>query len=164
MRSRAVLVVVIAVGLALIGWAIFGRETDEEAIRRRLAEMSEVLAIDPSEGLVVRGLRLKRDLPGYLTDDATFQVPEAGGDMTRNEVVSSATAAATRWPSAVVGWSDVAVVLDGRGGAQVEGDAELTRRDEGGGRSTRRHVSMAWTKDGAWKVRTLAVGARSGPD
>lgn len=158
MRSRAVLVGLIAIGLALIGWAIFGRETDEEAVRRRLAELSATLAIDPSEGLVVRGLRLRGDLPEYLTTDAAFHVPEAGGDMGRGEVIASATAAATRWPSAQVGWSGVEVTLDRRGGAHVEGLAELTRQGEAGVRSTERRVVMEWSKgEGAWKVRALEV-------
>lgn len=158
MRNRAVLVGIIAIGLALIGWAVFGRETDEEAVRRRLVEMSAMLAIEPSEGIVIRGLRLKRDLPDYFVEDANVKVPQAGGDMTRNEMIASATAAQTRWPAAHVSWSNVEVTLDGRGGAHLEGIAELTRTDGGTARSTERNVTIEWVKKGDWMVRELVVG------
>jgi hypothetical protein len=159
MRNRVVLLAIIAAGFALIGWAVFGRETDEEALRRRLVEMSTALEINPTEGLVVRGLRLKRDLPDYLVEEAKFHVPQAGGDMTRTEVIASATAAQTRWPSARIGWSGVDVTLDGRGGARVVGTAELTRDGDVGPRTTPRKVTMDWVKkDGEWMVRTLDVG------
>jgi len=159
MRNRALLLGIIGLGLCLIGWAIFGRETDEEAIRRRLMELSTKVSIDPSEGIVVRGFRLKRDLPDYLAEDAKFHVPQVGGDMSRGEVIASAIGAATRWPSAQIGWSGVEVTLGGPSAAHLQGLAELTRRDDGGARSTERKITIDWVKrDGDWMVQSLDVG------
>ena len=51
MRSRIGLLALLALGRALIGWALFGRETDEEAIRRRLDAIAEAVAIHEGEGV-----------------------------------------------------------------------------------------------------------------
>jgi hypothetical protein len=157
MRSRLGLVALVAVGLALLGWAIFARETDEEAIRRRLDAISAAVAIVPDEGIVPRAGRVKSGLVESVEKQATISIPEVGERVDRETLIGAAVGAGQRWRTGELGWSDVTITVRGET-ASVDATAKLTATGGGQPRSDERKVALDLRKaDGEWIVTGVVV-------
>lgn len=157
MRSRLGLVALVAVGLALLGWAIFARETDEEAIRRRLDAIAAAVAIIPDEGILPRAGRVKSGLVESLEKQATVTIPEVGERVDRETLIGAAVGAGQRWRTGDLSWTDVTVAVRGDT-AHVDATAKLTATGGGQPRSDERKVALDLRKaDGEWVVTAVDV-------
>jgi len=168
MRSRLVLFALLAVGLGLLGWAIFARETDEEAIRRRLDALAAAVVIVPDEAVVPRALRVRQGLQEGIERRARIDVPDVGVQLDRDELVAAAVQAGQRYRAGDVAWSDVRVEVRTGTEAHVEATAKLTATGGGGEpRSDERAVSLDLRKvEGTWLVTAIDVapGDAAEPD
>jgi hypothetical protein len=161
MRSRAALLALLALGLTLLGWALFARETDEEAIRRRLDTIAAAVAIAPDERVVARALRVKEALSESVARDARIAVPELGERLDRDELVGAAAQAGQRWKTGSLAWDEVEVTLHGEHAARVTAIARLDGTAGGEPRSDARPVTIDLARrDGEWIVTSLAVEPR----
>lgn len=158
MRSRLVLLALLAAGLGLIGWALFARETDEEAIRRRLEAIAVAVAIVPQEGVVPRALRVKEGLEESITKDARIVVPELRESLDRETLVGAAVQAGQRWSTGRVSYRDVSIEKRGEGAAHVRATAVLDGTTGAEPRSDERAIAVDLRRiDGEWIVTGLEV-------
>ncbi len=158
MRFRLGLIALFALGLGLIGWALFLRESDEEAIRRRLDTISRAVRIDPQEGVVARALKVRGGFDASFDKTARVKAPELGEQLDRDLLVGVATQASQRWTSGELGWSDVVVVVREGGTAHVDATAQLTGTTRGEPGDEERKVSIDLRKhEGEWIVTSLVV-------
>ncbi len=164
MRSRLILVALVALGLALIGWALFARETDEEAIRRRLEAIAAGVSILPDEGLLPRAGRVKGALVESFTKDATVTIPEVGERIDREALIGAAIGASQRWSAGDLGWSDVEIAVRGET-AHVDATAKLVATGGGAPRTDERKVALDLRKaDGEWVVVAIDVARKGAGD
>lgn len=153
------MVALVALGLGLIGWALFLRESDEEAIRRRLDSISRAVQIVPEEGVVARALKVRGGFDASFDRTARVKIPELGEQLDRDALVGLATQASQRWTSGELGWADVAVTVaeDGATG-HVDATAKLsgTQRGEPGDEERRLAIDLR-KHEGEWIVTSLEV-------
>lgn len=165
MRSRLALLALLAVGLGLVGWALFARETDEEAIRRRLEVIAGAVAILPEEGVVPRALRVKEGLEESIAKDATIAVPELRERLDRETLIGAAVQAGQRWSSGRVSYRGLSIEKRGDGQAHVSATAVLDGTSGAEPRSDERSVSIDLRRvDGEWVVTRLEVEPEVGGD
>jgi hypothetical protein len=158
MTSRIGLIALLAVGLALIGWAIFLRESDEEAIRRRLDAISAAVFIDPSEGTVARALKVKGGFDESIARDAAIAVPEIDERLDREALMGFAIQAPQRWSSGALGWEDVVVKVEQGQSAHVNAVARLGGSGRRGQGDEQRRVALDLRKvEGDWVVTSISV-------
>lgn len=158
MRSRLALLALLAVGLGLIGWAVFARETDEEAIRRRLEVIAAAVAIVPEEGVVPRALRVKEGLEESVAKDARVAIPELREQLDRESLVGAAVQAGQRWSSGRVTYRDVRIEKRGEDVAHVRATAVLDGTSGGAPRSDERPITVDLREvDGEWIVTGIEV-------
>lgn len=162
MRSRVALLALLALGLSFVGWALFARETDEEAIRRRLDALAAAVAIEPEEGVVARALRVKEGVEESVAPEARVSIPEIGERLDREQLVGAAVQAGQRWRAGHVVLDGVQIAMRGDGAARVEATARLEGTSGGEPRSDAREVAIELARrDGAWIVTAIDVEPRS---
>lgn len=140
-------------------WAL--TDGAEEAIRKRLARLAEVISFaQPAVNPAVETLRLRNELSELFTADARVTAPE-GSATGPLELAKVAGPMRTMVQSLEVGFEDLAITLaPDKKSAAVEGYVRLVGVDSSGPRADRRTISLELVRDGDWKIAAIRVGKR----
>lgn len=156
---RALLWVGLAVGVALVAYAIFARKTDEEIIAEQLARLAAAVSIDSEENPLARGARLSGQFRDLFTPGATASVPELSAPVQgRRELVALATRAVASFRSLDVAFSGTSIEV-GSAAANVTTTAKLNGvRTDGDFDRGERAVRLRWLRsEGDWKIDSVSV-------
>jgi hypothetical protein len=155
----------IAAGLALVAYALFSGETDEEQIRRRLDELASVVAVERQPGNVaLRGLQLKGKFQGLFEKNVTATIPELGSSRSgRDDLAVLAAQSTVYFQFLDLDFDDVSVAIDGTGAnAVVKATVVMTavRRGEADPRRDERQVRLRFSKDEerGWRIASVKAG------
>lgn len=158
---------VVGVGLAVIGYAVFGTSSDEDLILERLELLAETVRQDESDtNPVIRGARINSVFAELFTKQVSVRVPEVpdiGAD--RRDLVGAATQTSARFRTASVKFGSTRVDLDpSKMTAGVTTKATLDGvAHDGDMRRDTRGVTLRFEKvDGDWKIVALTVAPRDG--
>jgi hypothetical protein len=157
--KRALVWVALIAGLALVGYAVFARKTDEELIEEQLARLAAVMSIDSEENPLARGARLSREFNELFTKDARASVPELSAPVQgRRELVALATRAVASFRSLDVAFSGTSIDI-GNAAADVKTTAKLNGvRADGDLDRGERQVSLRLVRsDGAFLIDSASV-------
>ena len=157
--KRALIYLALVAGIALVGYAIFGRKTDEEQIVEQLTRLAAVVSIDSEENPLTRGARLNREFNELFTKDARASVPELSTPVSgRRELVALATRAVASFRSLDVEFDGTSIQV-GNAGAHVKTTAKLNGvRTDGDLDRGDRQVSLRFLPaDGDWKIDEVSV-------
>jgi hypothetical protein len=142
-------------------WAL--SDGDEEAIRKRLARLAEVLSFaQPAVNPAIETLRLRKELEDLFTADARVTAPE-GSATGPLELAKVAGPMRTMVQSLEVGFEELSItVARADKSANVEGYVRLVGVDSSGPRADRRAITLELVRDGDWKIAAARVGKREG--
>lgn len=156
--NRALGIAGIVAGALLVGYALFGRRSDQELIAERLQLLGRAVSVREDENLVFRKTRLDRELGALLSPEVRVQIPELGYSVSGVSAVTSlATAAGRQYPNLDVSIEPESVTVDGEA---AESRAEVTVLSLGDDLSReRRPIQVRWTKDSDWKIDSIQVQA-----
>ena len=153
----------VSIGLLLIGYALFSRETDEEQIKRKLDELEEAVHVSgDAENVVVRGARLNGDFEKIFDQKVRISIPELTSAASgRQDLVGLATKAGTWFETLDIDFESVSIEA-GDIGAQVNTRAVLVASRPGRGlQKDERDVRFSLMKDdGEWKIDSVSVAPR----
>jgi hypothetical protein len=163
--KRALAAVGVVAGLALIGYAVFSGQSDEELIRARLVELEEALALDgQSSNPAAHGLRLRGKFANIFEKDVTATIPELGSTREgRDELAALAMHSGSYFETLDVDFENVDVGIDGtKLNARVKTLAVVTgtRRGEKQPRREERRVALRFFKgeENGWRIAVVRVG------
>lgn len=154
----------IAAGVGVVGYALFFRGGDEDAIRGRLDALAEAVRLRESEtNPVVRGARIQGAFSEIFLPKIRVSIDELGAiGSDRRDLAGVAAQAGARYRSADLSFGSVAVtVAEARESAQVTATATLTgTAHDGDPRRDEREVTFELEKvDGDWRIATVRVAA-----
>ncbi|HMJ15138.1 MAG TPA: nuclear transport factor 2 family protein [Polyangiaceae bacterium] len=159
--KRALVWFGLALGLALVAYAVFARKTDEELIQERLARLGRSIGVATGENPITRAARLNRDFSDLFTQEASVSIPELSGPIRgRRELAALATRAAAGFHNLDVAFTGTIIDL-GNAGADVRTTATLSgvRSDSDIDEGTR-HVSLRFAHtDGDWLIDSVSVSS-----
>lgn len=163
--ARVAAVLALVVGLLLVGWALFGRETDDERIRGKLVELSRALHVDEDTGTnpLFRGTSLRGAFEGIFETGVTYRIPELGsGGSGVDSLVQLALQGTTGVTTFDVDFQHVEVaLLAGAALADVRAAAKVQAFRGGANESDVRQVKLDFAKkDGDWKISRFAVSPK----
>ncbi len=149
-------------GVALVGYALLARDSDQELIRARLDQLTTALRVDKGDSPLSRGARVRRAFDEVLTKDVVVHVPDlpAPGPG-RDALLGLAVQAGRGYQTADIALSDTTIELDARKtAANVKSEATLSATDSGGLHRQHRHALFRFTKgsDG-WRISSINVSA-----
>jgi phosphoribosylformylglycinamidine synthase len=158
----------IVAGLALAGWALFGRTSEEDRIRAKLDELAEAVAVRGVEpNLVLRGARIRRAFGELFVQNVAIRVPELTSvDSGRAELVGLATQAVQLYEHASVDLSGLRIEIDApKASAMAHGEASLSAVRHGGTREMdTRTVALRFDKlEGDWRIVSVSVSDKRTP-
>lgn len=167
-RRRLLAIGGVALGVVLVGWAIFGRENDEDKIRGQLAKLEGLIRVqgDPPN-LVVRALMLKREFAELFDRDVRVDIPEVSDMRSGRDDLAGLAAQEQRWFSTLdVSFRSIDIQLNNaRTSAQVAAIAHVQALRNGGTAVERdeRHIDFLFGKDqdGRWLISSLSVAVKS---
>jgi hypothetical protein len=151
----------IAAGLALALYAIFAPASDDEVIRRRLAELEQVTSWDSSDqNPMQRALRIREVVLELFTPESLVHVadlPMPSPD--RHALSLLAVDASRKYKAVTVDIDNVRVELSAdENSAQVGSDVTLSAEHYGQHHQQKREVTMQWVKrKGEWLIARLDV-------
>jgi len=179
-RRRWLGYLAVAGGVALVGYAVLARPSDEERIRGQLEALAEAVSSpEPVTNVVFRANYLKERFDELLTPDVRVEVPEVGSLPSGPRALALAAARVQTGLGVfdvTLGSLDIEMGVDEGGDGTARGertdarnaartaDAALARgRVKVGGSSYRREerdVVFALRKDGStWRVSSVRVSA-----
>ena len=152
----------IALGVALVVYALAFGKTDEERIRERLSELAASVEIkDRRESPALRGARLRKSFGEIFAKDVRLAIPELGtSDRGREPLVSLAVSAQGEFASVKLDLDALAIRLDEtKEHALAVGVANLVGTREDGRRSRdARTASLRFDRvDGEWRIVDVSV-------
>jgi uncharacterized protein (TIGR02246 family) len=161
--ARSILLGLIAVGLAIAGYAMFFASSDEDEIEERLLRLADAVRVDSDElNPLTRAARVRSELSELFTEDARAVVAELDDDLEgRSAIIAAATQLGAAYQSASVDLSAIKVKIDGAA-AEVRATATVTGAQHGQGvtREKRRTTFQMRKADGEWKI----VESRAWPE
>ena len=152
-----------ALGLALIGYALFAGESDDELIQARLTQLEQAVQVDGQENAVMRGARVNKHFKEIFEKDVVVRIPELTSLAKGRQGLSAvATKAGTYFQSAEVDFDDVEIQIDGsKVGALVIASAQLDAVQGGRPRRDQRRVTLRFSKnDGEWQIASINVAPK----
>ncbi len=160
--KRALPLLGIALGTALIVYALQFGKTEEERIGMRLQALAASLAVsDGRESPTIRGARLRKDFAELFAKDVSLAIPELGAvDQGRPALVELAMQAPTDYASIAVNLEKLRIRLDdSKEHAVAVGEAHLSGvRREGSRHEDSRTVSLRLDRhDGEWRIVNVSV-------
>jgi hypothetical protein len=152
----------IVFGLALVAYALFFRQTEEEIVRERLHELEDAVALSgPGENQVLRAARLRKSFADLFTQEVVVAIPELSGASTgRAELIELAAAAPLQYKSARIDLANLKITLDPtKTHAVAVGDAKLIgERVDGAREQDSRTVSLSFDKIGSvWRIVNVSA-------
>jgi hypothetical protein len=166
MDKRIVAIVAGAVGLLLLGYAIFFWDNDEDLIREKLDQLTLSLHVTKGEvqNPAIAGVHLKSEFAEIFTQTVLVTIPElkgsGGGALPRADLAMFAGQMKGRFQAATVSLGDISVQIQDET-AHVDATATLIAEDFGGApRRDIRDVDFEFQKiEGEWQIAGLTVGA-----
>jgi hypothetical protein len=160
--SRRVLAVVaVALGLLVIGYAVFAKPSDEELIRAKLDRLAEVVSFSDGAGNpVFRAARLDGEFADLFTEDVRISIPELSSVAQGRRPLAGLAARGSSYAQSLdVDFQDVDVqLIGGSSAAQVKAVASLTAQRGGRLQQDRRRVGFGFTKrDGDWLIDAVSA-------
>ena len=160
----------IAAGLALILYALFSGETDEEQIRRKLDDLATTVAVEgETQNVAVRSLQLKGQFREIFEKNVTATIPELGSTRSgRGDLAALAARSTVQFEQLGLDFDDVSVSFDGgQTNAVVKTTVVMTgiRRGQVDPRRDRRRVRLRFFKDEdhGWRIASVKVGEAADP-
>jgi hypothetical protein len=158
---RSLAIVGVVIGLALILYALFGRQSDEERIRARLQRLADVVSFSEPGNVVARGLTLKGAFRDAFTDSIRGEIPELGSARTSRESLVELGLQSTRFARSLsLDFSEIAIEVDAtRTSGDVTATAEVravTREGEERWDDRSVRFLFAKTSDG-WQIARFRV-------
>lgn len=157
-----------ALGVGLIGYAVFGAESDEERIRARLIELEDAVRVEGQVNPLVRTSQVNKAFKEIFTEharitfsqDAKELYPQVinirSGRAELSKAASQGTAFLQRFD---VDFGSIEIQLTGDSGAEVDTIAAINALDKGArGNTEKRDVSFVFFKDDEWRIDSIAVG------
>jgi uncharacterized protein (TIGR02246 family) len=158
--ARSILLGLIAVGLAIAGYAIFFASSDEDQIEERLLRLADAVRVDSDElSPLTRAARVRDEFSEIFTEDARAAVAELDEDLEgRSAIIAAATQLGVAYQSATVDLSAIKVKIDGAA-AEVKATATVTGAKHGAAMSReKRRTSFQMRKaDGDWRIASAVV-------
>lgn len=152
----------LVLGLSLVGYAVFGRETDEEKILGVLARLEKAIRVDGDTATnpLLRGAALRRDFSDVFDRNVRYRIPELSSPGSGTEsLVSLALESSAALTTLDVSFSRPDVRLIPPSNASVNTTAKIRAfrgtepYDEGD-----RRVHFEFSKaSGQWRIDALAV-------
>lgn len=156
--SRAVLAAAAALGLALIGYAIFSRQTDEERIREVLNEIEDAVDFEAPPNPLAHAANVRGRFADLVSPDVVVDVPERGMVARgRDDLVRLAVAGTARLQRFDVAFTvDELNVIGESANASVEVATEATAGSDP--RLSTRRADLQFVKaDGDWLLASAHV-------
>lgn len=159
--SRTVLGAAAALGLGLIGYALFSRPTDEEQIHEVLTELEDVVGFESPPNPLAHAANIRGRFADLVSPDVVLDVPERGMVARgRDDLVRLAVAGTSRLQR-----FDVAIsveqlnVIGDSANASVEVATEATAGSDP--RISTRRADLQFVKaDGDWLLASAHVLTR----
>ncbi len=160
----------IAAGLALLVYALFSGETNEEQIRRQLDELAAAVAVEGEpQNIAIRGLQLKGKFRDLFEKNVTATIPELGSSRSGRDALAALAARSTAYfESLDLDFDDVSVSIDGnQSNALVKTNVVMTGTQRGQAQLRRdeRQVRFRFFKDPeqGWRIASVKVGEAEEP-
>lgn len=156
--SRMLIAAAAALGLGLIGYALFSRQTDEERIAEVLTELEEGVGFDAPPNPLTHAASLRGRFADLVAPDVIVDVPErsliARG---RDDLARLAVAGTVRMQSFDVTFTIESLRVDGDAAkASVEVLTEAAHGNDP--RTSTRHADLEFVKtDGDWLLSRAHV-------
>jgi hypothetical protein len=152
----------IALGTALVVYALFFAKTEEERIRARLDELESTVAVDDArETPLVRAARLRKSFAEIFAKDVSLAIPELGAtDKGRAALADLALSAQEQLARIDLELDDLAIRLDeSKERALAVGVAHLRGTQRDGTRTLDdRTVSLRLDRiEGQWRIVDVTV-------
>ncbi len=151
-------------GLGLIGYALFGRATDEERIHAQLRRLAAAVSFTDGANPAARALRLRGELSAVLTPEVSVSVVELGVQQRgREELVATTLQASSLARRLEVELTSVRIrIADDRATARAAATAVIAAVRRGGEPDAgEREVRFDLAKgdDRTWRVAACRVYA-----
>lgn len=159
--SRRVFALIAALGLVLLGYAVFFMSDDEDKVREKVELLADSLSIkEKGQNPAFLLIRLNDTFAKVFAPTvhiAGLQVRQ--GPVEKKELAQIASALATRFETTAVSLGFVSVTLEGNVGATAEVDATMTATEFGGNlRRETRHVRFSFIKiDGDYRISSMTA-------
>src|SRR5688572_21098488 len=110
-RQQVIAAAGVSIGLLLIGYGLFSRETDEEQIRRKLDELEQAVSVSgEAENVVVRSTRLNGDFESIFDEKVRIAIPELTSARNgRQDLVGIAAKAGTWFETLDIAFENVSI-------------------------------------------------------
>lgn len=158
LRSRAVLATAAALGLGLIGYALFSRQTDEERIAEVLNALEGAVDFESPPNPLTHAANIRGRFADLVSPDVVVDLPERGlVARGRDDLVRLAVAGTSRMQRFDVAFTveELSVIGDSAK-ASVEVVTETTLGSEP--RLSTRHADLQFVKsDGEWLLASAHV-------
>lgn len=166
-RRRWLLLGAGGLGVALVGWALFGGESDEDRIRAQLARLESVVRVTErqSENPLLRAVHLQKEFETLLERDVQVSIPEVHGVRSGRDDLARVAAGLQRSLSLFeIRFSQVTVQVEGTVG-RVAAITHVTAsvRGEGSIRRDERHTELTFGRDaeGQWLLHSVLVASKA---
>ncbi len=152
--------VLVAAGVVLLRYGIFGAASDEERIRKRLGELAAAAHWERADGdMLRRAAHLKEVVSEAFLPDAVVDVPDAPTSKLDREALVLFASDVRALESLTLDFKDTDVRLSqDEQSAAVRSDAILTTEHDGQLDRDKRRVLMTWKKrDDKWRIADVTV-------
>jgi len=152
----------IALGIALVAYALFFVKSDEERIRERLSELASTVEVkDRRETPLIRSARVRKSFASLFSKEVRLAVPELGTvDHGREPLVSLTVSALGEFTSVTLDLGELSIRLDeSKAHGLAVGTAKLsaTRGDGTLSRDTRVVSLRLDRQQDAWQIVDVSV-------
>jgi HSP20 family molecular chaperone IbpA len=161
MRKAFVFAGCAVIAAVVLGFTFF-RDSDEDRIRKVLAELAKIVMVKDGDTLLSRAARLNSKLPGVVDEDVRVDVAELNLDVRgRKKLAEDGAKAGLLYQQADCDFTNVSIKLDPGGTvATVEAVGVVTATRGGERKADKRDVHFLLRKDGSWKIATIDVASR----
>jgi len=152
----------VVIGVAVIGYAILARKSDEEQIQEQLERLAGAVRVETEENPIFRLKRLEGEFAELFVENVTVRVPELSSvRQGRRELVAMAARAGAYFSSVDVSFDNTEIVV-GNLGANVTTTATLTATRRGQDvEHDKRRVTLRFTKPGGdWLIDSISVATK----
>jgi hypothetical protein len=164
MDRRTLALIVGALGAAIIGYAWFARETDEEKILGVLTQLAAAVRVDEDgQNPIFRLAQVNKHFSEIVAEDVTFRIPEyTGASRGRKSLAGLAAQIGPYFQRLDVDFKDVTVDLDpDHTKARVASNAVADGSSRNGPFKEERRVRAEMIQtDGDWRIQRLVVFPR----
>lgn len=153
-----------ALGVSLIGYAVFARETDEEKILGALGRIERTVRIDADTATnpLIRAGQLKRDYSEIFDKNVTYRIPDLSSGSTLESLVHLTVQSSMALTTLDVGFSKTDLQLANPPTSAVVKTVAKVRAFHGTSpyEESQRDVRFEFTRSGGdWRITSFNVGS-----